>query len=240
MYRTMSRALALAVPLAVVALGAGDARGDTQGDTQDEGAAATSEASDANERDFFARAGFGVTPVSSQREDRLPQAHTGVGLFMMAFAQLPYRLSLGGGFEWERYSYETATESDSRQGITTFPDEALTHTRLLGALEWDLLERGLVNPYLIAVAGYGWEGATKNSWQCSPKNASGPVVGGGAGVELAARPWLSVGLEYRITTLPLLVTYTCTMAIMPDEPLGPPSDFVPQRIALTLSVNEAF
>jgi len=236
MHRYVSGAMVLALPLVVVALAANDARADTQ----DEGAAPMLEASEANERDFFARVGFGVTPVSSQRSDQLPKAHHGVGLFMMAFAQLPYRLSLGGGFEWERYSYETATQSDSRQGITTFPDERLTHSRLLGAFEWDLVERGLVNPYLLAVTGWGWEHATKNTWQCSPKNASGPVVGAGAGVEVAARPWLSVGLEYRVTTLPLFVTYTCTMAEMPDEPLAPPSDFVPQRIALTLSLNEAF
>jgi len=231
MYRSMSVGLVLAT----LAVGA-----NARGDTKDEGAAPSSEASDANERDFFARAGFGVTPVLFRRSDHLPEAHHGMGLFMMAFAQLPYRLSLGGGFEWERYSYETATSADYSQGVTTFPEERLTHSRLLGVLEWDLLERGLVNPYVLGVAGWGWEQATKNTWQCSPKNASGPVVGGGAGVELAARPWLSVGLEYRITTLPLLVTYTCTLAEIPDEPMGPPADFVPQRIALTLSVNEAF
>lgn len=232
----MSKTMGAVLGLAALVFAAEHARADTK----DEGEPPTSEASDVRERDFFARGGFGITPVSFRRTDQLPEAYTGVGLFMMAFAQLPYRLGLGGGFEWERYSYATATHSDSALGITTFPDEKLTHSRLLGALEWDLFDRGLVNPYVLGVAGWGWEHASKNRWQCSPENASGPVVGGGAGVELAARPWLSVGLEYRVTTLPLLATYTCTMAEMPDEPLGPPSDFVPQRIALTLSVNEAF
>jgi len=230
----MHRCMGAVLGLVAMVLGVDHARAETEGEKP------TSEASDASERDFFARGGFGITPVWFRRADRLPEAHTGVGLFMMAFAQLPYRLGLGGGFEWERYSYATATHRDYAQGITTFPDERLTHSRLLGALEWDLFERGFVNPYVLGVAGWGWGHATKNSWQCSPENASGPVVGGGAGVELAARPWLSLGLEYRVTTLPLLTIYSCSLVEMPDEPLGPPSDFVPQRIALTLSVNEAF
>ena len=232
MHRTMGAALVLAA----VVFGAEHARADTT----DEGATPTSEAGDATGRDFFARGGFGVTPVWFQHTDQVPEAHTGVGVFMMAFAQLPYRLSLGGGFDWERYSYETATHQDSSQGIATFPEERLTHSRLLGALQWDLLERGLVNPYVLGVGGWGWEQATKTGWQCSPKTARGPVVGAGAGVEVAARPWLSLGLEYRITTLPLIGLYTCTLVEMPNEPLGAPANFIPQRIALTLSVNEAF
>ena len=44
-------------------------------DTKDEGVTPTSEASDARERDFFARGGFGITPVSFRRTDHLPEAH---------------------------------------------------------------------------------------------------------------------------------------------------------------------
>jgi len=32
----------------------------------------------------------------------------------------------------------------------------------------------------------------------------------------------------------------CTMAYITDEPIGTPSDFIPQRIALTLTVSDAF
>ena len=232
----MSWSMSVAMALAIVAFGPRDARGDTK----DGGVRPESEVGASSDRDFHVRGGFGMTPVVFRRTDHLPEAHHGVGAFFTAFAQLPYRLSLGGGFDWERYSYETATSEDYTDGVATFPAEKLTHTRLLGVFEWDLLERGFVNPYLLGVAGWGWEQATKTGWQCSPETASGPVVGGGAGVDIAVSPWLAVGLEYRITTLPLMSESMCTMAYIPDEPIGTPGDFIPQRIALTLSVSDAF
>ena len=47
-------------------------------------------------------------------------------------------------------------------------------------------------------------------------------------------------MEYRITSLPMGSTSMCTMALILDEPMGPPRDFVPQLLGLTLSVNDAF
>lgn len=224
----MKRCMTLAMVLAVFGLSAGGARGDV------------ADATVAKESDFHARVGFGVTPVAFLSDDHLPTAHHGFGAFFSAFGELPYRFSLGGGFDWERYGYETTTMAGSRDGEVVFPDEQLTHTRLLGLVEWDVLERGLVNPYLLALAGWGWEHATKTRWQCSPDTASGPVFGGGVGVDVAALSWLAIGLEYRIATLPIASPSMCTLAQFDDEPKGPPRDFIPQRIALTLSVNDAF
>lgn len=209
-----------------------------RGKDEDQGVGPPNGATASEASNFHARAGFGVTPVAFRSSDHLPTAHHGVGAFFSAFAELPYRFSLGGGFDWERYSYETTTSAGGLYDDPVFPDETLTHTRLLLLGEWDVLERGLVNPYLLALAGLGWEHATKTDWQCSPKTASGPVFGGGVGVDIAAAPWLAVGMEYRIATMPIALSPTvCTGAIFPDEPMGPPSDFIPQRIALTLSVS---
>ena len=190
------------------------------------------------ERAWVARLGGGVTPVVHRSDNHLPDAHHGVGAFINLLGQLPYRFSAGGGLEWERYSYDTTTGEGSLWGPPLLPAERLTYTRVLALLEWDWFERGLANPYLLAEAGFSWEDASRTSWQCSPKTMSGPVVGGGAGLDIAVTPWISIGLEYRITTQPLFVTTTCTAAYIPDEPLGPPHDFVPQRLALTLGVSD--
>lgn len=223
------------IVLLMMAFSAGRARGDTK----DEEPSPAPDTTFSEQSNFHARGGFGITPVVFRSTDHLPTAHHGVGAFLSAFADLPYRLSIGGGFDWERYSYETTTSAGGRGDDPVFPDETLTYTRLLGAVEWRVLARGLVNPYLFAVAGWGWENATKTRWQCSPETASGPVFGGGAGVDIAASSWLSIGAQYRIVTQPRTV-YACTLAEIPDEPMGPPSDFFPQRLALTLSVNDAF
>lgn len=172
---------------AVVVLGL-SAR-DAGADIADEGLTPTSETGTSTTRTFHARAGGGVAPVMLRSTDHLPTAHHGIGAFVTAFVQLPYRLSLGAGFEWERYSYETTTHEDYTKDHATFPEEELTHSRVLGVLQWDFLERG-VNPFVLGVAGMGWERATKTDWQCTPNTMSGPVVGGGAGVDLAVAPWL--------------------------------------------------
>lgn len=236
MFRCRCRSGAGAIVLLVLVFSAGRARGDTN----DAGVGPPSDTTSAEASNFHARGGFGITPVVFRSTDHLPTAHHGAGAFLTAFAELPYRFSLGGGVDWERYSYETTTVEGDLRDDPVYPDEELTHTRLLGALEWGVLERGLVNPYLLAVMGFGWEQATKTRWQCSPKTSSGPVFGGGVGVDIAVTSWLSMGAEYRIVTQPLFSGITCADANFTDEPMGPPSDFIPQRIALTLSVNDAF
>jgi hypothetical protein len=226
----------MAAMVAVSVLGAESARGDTE----DEGVSSSLEGTASAESNFHARVGFGLTPVAFRSTDHLPTAHHGIGAFFTAFAELPYRFSVGGGFDWERYGYETTTYGAEADGEVVFPEEQLTHTRLLGLLEWEVLERDLVNPYLLVVTGWGWEQATKTRWQCSPETSAGPVFGGGAGVDIAASSWFAIGLEYRVVTQPLFSGPSCSGADEPDEPMGPPSDFIPQRIALTLSVNETF
>jgi hypothetical protein len=97
-----------------------------------------------------------------------------------------------------------------------------------------------VNPYLLAGAGYGWEDTKLTRWQCSQPLLSGPVVAGGTGVDVPIYRSLVIGLEYRVTTLPLDDSGMCTLALIPQEPRGPPRDFLPQRIALTIGVYDAF
>lgn len=229
----MNRCICGVMVLAVLGASAGGARADTE-------APATSPPSEAaaKESNFHARGGFGITPVAFQSDDELPTAHHGVGAFFTAFAELPYRLSLGAGFDWERYRYEMTTREAAPE--VAFPDERLTYTRLLGLVEWDLLERGLVNPYLLAVVGLGWQAATKTSSHCSSDTGAGPVLGGGLGVDVAVSRWFAVGVEYRITAGPFTSAIACQPIDDPSDPRGDPSDFIPQRIALTLSVNDAF
>jgi hypothetical protein len=43
----------------------------------------------------------------------------------------------------------------------------------------------------------------------------------------------SVGVEYRVSTVPLAGT-SCTDALIDDEPWGPPGDFMLQQVALNL------
>ena len=171
------------VSVAVVVVGLGLCAGSAQADVQDQPAGASAPAEAAST--LHARVGGGLAPVLFRRTDHLPVAHHGVGVFADAFADLAYRLSVGGGVDWERYSYETTTTENYPRGYASFPEERLTYIRLLGMLEWSLLNPGLVNPFVLAVAGMSWERATKTTWQCSPKTASGAVVGGGVGVDVA-------------------------------------------------------
>jgi hypothetical protein len=106
----------------------------------------------------------------------------------------------------------------------------------MALVQWDVLRRRFVTPYILAGVGYCWEDAELTAWQCSPALMSGVVVGGGAGLDLAVHEWVGVGVEYRVNTLPK-ATASCTLALIYDEPIGPPSDFVSQRIGLTLSMR---
>lgn len=193
--------------------------------------------SETRERDatWHARVGFGLNPVSST-DDRLPTAHMGFGASLSGFIQLPYRFSAGAGVDWERYTFDSKAVGDADGSPPRFTGEILTHTRVMALVQWDILRRRLLTPFILAGLGYGWEHAELTTWQCSPALMSGRVLGGGAGLDLAVHELIAVGLEYRINTLPH-GTLTCTLAFIRNEPVGPPSDFVSQRIGITLSVR---
>ena len=103
-------------------------------------------------------------------------------------------------------------------------------------MQWDILRRELITPYVLAGLGYGWEDAELTRWQCTPALQSGLVVGGGAGLDLAVHERIAVGVEYRINTLPSGAG-DCSLAFIYAEPMGTPSDFLSQRIGVTLSLR---
>lgn len=189
------------------------------------------------ERDdtWHGRFGFGLNPVAS-RTDRLPKAHMGFGASLAGFLQLPYRISAGVGFDWERYTFDSRNHGDPDGAAPRYTGEVLAHTRLMALVQWDVLRRGLITPFILAGLGYGWEHAELTQWQCAPALMSGRVLGAGAGLDVAVHELIGVGLEYRINTLPS-ATAACTLALIPDEPLGQPSDFLSQRIGITLSTR---
>jgi opacity protein-like surface antigen len=150
--------------------------------------------------------------------------------------QLPYRVSAGLGFDWERYTFDSNNSGDGTRLTPRYTGEPLTHTRLMALVQWDILRRRFITPFLLVGLGYGWEDADVTDWQCSPALMSGLVVGAGGGLELAVHESIGVGVEYRINTLPE-TTVTCTLAAIADEPIGPPSDFSSQRAGITLSLR---
>jgi Outer membrane protein beta-barrel domain len=188
-----------------------------------------------NDATWRARLGLGVNPVVSSSE-YLPKAHTGFGASLAGFVQLPYRLNVGLGADWERYTFDSNNNGDANRTTPRYTDEVLTHVRVMAQLQWDILKRQLITPSVFVGAGYGWEGAELTTWQCQPRRMHGPVVGAGVGLDLALNSMFDIGLEYRANTLPL-GTRMCTLALIEDEPLGTPSDFFSQRIGLTFSVR---
>jgi opacity protein-like surface antigen len=189
----------------------------------------------AREHWLHARVGVGLNPVVGD-DSSLPTAHLGYGASLAAFVYLPYRISTGVGFDWERYTFDSNNFGDASGSPARYTDEALTHTRLMALMQWDILPRRVVTPYVLAGLGYGWEDAELTQWQCSPALSSGPVLGAGAGLDWAVHHFLDVGLEYRVNTLPQ-GSRSCTLAFISNEPLGPPADFTSQRVGLTLSVR---
>jgi opacity protein-like surface antigen len=187
------------------------------------------------ETTWHARVGVGLNPVASDAA-QVPRAHTGFGASLSGFAQLPHRISAGVGFDWERYTFDSQNFGDPYGSAPRYTGEVLTHTRLMALVQWDILRRRLITPYVLAGLGYGWEDAELTQWQCTPALQSGLVVGGGAGLDLAVHELISVGVEYRIHTLPS-GTLDCTLAFVFAEPMGPPSDFLSQRIGIALSLR---
>jgi opacity protein-like surface antigen len=200
-------------------------------------ASGTSGTLEAPEHDYtwHGRVGFGLNPVARD-PDELPAVHAGFGASLSGFVHLPYRISAGVGFDWERYTFDSKNYGDPPGSAARYTDEVLTHTRLMALVQWDVLRHRFVTPYILAGLGYGWEDAELTEWQCGPALMSGVVVGGGAGLDVAVHELIGIGLEYRINTLPK-ATATCTLAFISDEPMGPPSDFVSQRIGITLSMR---
>jgi hypothetical protein len=74
---------------------------------------ATAGTSEAPERDYawHGRVGFGVNPVTSDAEE-LPAVHVGFGASLSGFVRLPYRISAGVGFDWERYTFDSKNYGD--------------------------------------------------------------------------------------------------------------------------------
>jgi hypothetical protein len=184
---------------------------------------------------WHGRVGVGLNPVARGTES-LPTVHMGFGASLAGFVQLPYRISAGVGFDWERYTFDSNNYGDPYGSAPRYTDEVLTQTRLMALVQWDILRRRFITPFILVGLGYGWEGAELTRWQCSPALMSGLVVGGGAGLDLAVHELIGVGLEYRINSLPH-ATASCTLAFLDDEPIGPPSDFLSQRIGITLSMR---
>lgn len=187
------------------------------------------------ETTWHARLGLGVNPALGGR-DNLPTAKTGLGGSLSAFRQLPYRLSLGPGFDLERYTYDTTNPPDSTTGQTLFTDVELYFGRIMALLQWDILERKLVNPFLLVGLGFGIGHAEIPLRQCSPSQPIGPVVGVGAGVDIAIGETLGLGFEYRGNSPPI-TPYSCAYLYMPDAPRGAPL-VISHRFGLTLSFRK--
>lgn len=183
---------------------------------------------------WHGRLGVGVNPVLDA-EDYLPIAKTGFGASVAGFYQLPYRLSVGAGFDLERYTYDSANSGDDPYAPPRYVAQSLYNMRAQALLQWDIWTRSLVTPYLWIGPGYVWEHAELTDWQCNPKQNSGPVVGAGAGVDIALSSAIGVGAEYRVNTPPLTGRW-CNMAQIDAEPRGAPY-VTPHRFGLTFSVR---
>lgn len=180
------------------------------------------------------RLGVGVNPVL-EADDYLPIAKTGFGASVAGFYQLPYRLSVGVGIDVERYTYDSANYGDGLEPSPRYVDQSLVNVRPQALLQWDILSRTLFNPYLLIGAGYVWQHAELNDWQCRPKQDSGPVVGAGGGLDVAFSDAIGVGFEYRINTLPL-TPRSCNLALIDLEPRGAPR-VAPHRFGITFGVR---
>lgn len=183
---------------------------------------------------WHGRLGVGVNPVLDA-EDYLPIAHTGFGASVAGFYQLPYRLSVGAGFDLERYTYDSANSGDDPYGAPRYVDQSLYNMRAQALLQWDIWTRSLVTPYVWLGPGYLWQHAESTDWQCHPDQNSGPVVGAGAGLDVALSSTIGVGVEYRVNTPPL-TGRLCNGAQIDAEPRGVPG-VTPHRFGLTFSVR---
>lgn len=180
---------------------------------------------------WHARLGVGVNPIFGT-DNTLPIAKTGFGGTISGFYQLPYRFSLGAGYDWERYTYDSANVDDPLTMPPRYVDEALIHNRLQALVQWDILPRGFVTPFLLVGAGYGWKHDDLADSQCRPKPFA---VGAGAGVEVALGSAFGVGFEYRINA-PLLGASKCTTAYDVSGPKDAP-DITFHRVGLTFNVR---
>lgn len=186
------------------------------------------------ETTWHARLGVGWNPVLDSN-DRLPTADAGFGGTLSGFYQLPHRLSVGAGFDRERYTYDTSLTASAANTPPRYVDLDLYVNRLQVLAQWDLLPRNFVTPFLVLGAGYHWQQAEVTDWQCRPKQQTGPVVGAGLGLEMTLGSGLGLGFEYRTNTPPLSAR-TCTLAYVPDEPLGAPT-VTSHRFGLTFGVR---
>lgn len=183
---------------------------------------------------WHGRLGVGVNPVLDA-EDYLPIAKTGFGASVAGFYQLPYRLSVGAGLDVERYTYDSSNYADRSDDPPRYVDQSLVNVRPQVLLQWDIWRRTLVNPYLLIGAGYVWQQAEVTSWQCRPRQNSGPVVGAGGGFAVALSDAIGVGFEYRVNTSPL-TPRSCTLALIELEPRGAP-EVLSHRFGVTVSVR---
>jgi opacity protein-like surface antigen len=139
-------------------------------------------------------------------------------------------------FDWDRYTFDSKNYGDPPGNRARYTDQVLSQARLMALLQWDVLERRLITPFVVTGLGYGWQNADLTSWQCRPDLPHGLALGAGAGLDFAVHELVGVGVEYRINTLPL-GSRICTMAEIDAEPMGPPQDALWQRIAITFSVR---
>jgi hypothetical protein len=184
---------------------------------------------------WLGRVSVGLNPVVS-RTEYLPKAHLGFGVSLAGFVKLPYRFNAGLGFDWERYTFDSENMGDGNQSPPRYTDQVLTHSRVMGLVQWDVLPRRFITPFLLVGAGYGWEHSQLTQWQCTPALGYGLVVGGGVGLDIALSEIWSLGVEYRANTLPM-GPRNCNPSFIFAEPRGAPSDFFSQRIGVTLSVE---
>lgn len=181
---------------------------------------------------WHARLGAGLNVGSLSSE--MPRADTGFGGSVSGFLQLTRRLSLGAGFDWERYTYDSANYGDLPATKARYSDQPLTHARVQALLEWDLWARERFTPYFMFGAGYGWENANLDEELCIRALRSGAVLGLGWGLNVALTPLLGIGAEYRINSPPLAPRTCAPVEPAPTARQGTPS-FASQRIGLTLN-----
>lgn len=184
-----------------------------------------------NEVTWHARLGVGVNPIF-ETDNILPIAKTGFGGTISGFYQLPYRLSVGAGYDWERYTYDTTNVDDPPTTPPRYVDRELIYNRLQALLQWDVLPKDFVTPFLLVGAGYGWEPDGQGDSQCRSKPFA---LGAGAGIEMALGPAIGVGFEYRINA-PLQGATMCTTAAQIGGSKGAP-DITFHRFGLTFNVR---
>lgn len=204
-------------------------------DSQAADSAAPTEGAWGQNARWHGRLGIGLNPVA-HFEDELPRAHTGFGAALSGFAQLWERFSVGVGADWERYAFDSGNTGDPVGSAPRYTDEVWTHSRLMALVQWDVMGRRFVAPFLVAGVGYGWQDASLTVEQCTPALANGPVVGVGGGLDVALGDAVGVGLEYRANTSPA-GSSNCTAVYIPEEPLGPPGFALLQRVGINVSLR---